>query len=151
MTTTSDVLAGGAPAPQTFCTACGQRASSGRFCAGCGAPLPAAVVTLPAQRDDVTDLTEHRTIELPRDDADAGARAATTFAEPDAPSPGLAPEPDEVERSSPGWLRVADRSRAVVIGVAVLVAVALVGGGLLALSYLGDRDVRSALPAKPDV
>lgn len=145
MTTTSDVLAGGAPAPQPFCTACGQRASSGRFCAGCGAPLPAAVVTLPAQRDDVTDLTEHRTIELPRDDADAGARAATTFAEPDAPSPGLAPEPDEVERSSPGWLRVADRSRAVVIGVAVLVAVALVGGGLLALSYLGDRDVRSAL------
>lgn len=148
--TKPDVPAGRAPAGSAFCTACGLQATGGAFCAGCGSRLAQTSAAVPVPRDGVIDLTEQRTIELPRQDRRTDEPVARPLVEPVQPS--AAPPPQSTAEPEPtgsplGWARRTSRGRAAVVAVAVLVVVALVGGALLAVSYFGDRDVRSALTA----
>ena len=123
---------------QRFCTECGLAAGQGQFCGGCGNALPTALAAaIPTQ----PDMSEQETIVLQRPviDLDSAPSDAAEL----LPGADWADEEPAVETGVPS--RRLDRRKGVMIGGGVLLAGALIAGGITGQQYLADGDVRRAL------
>lgn len=122
---------------QRFCTSCGQAAGQGQFCGGCGNALPTLSSAIPNQ----PDMSEQQTIVLQRQVEDL--REAPSDATELLPGADWADEEPALDGGSPS--RRLDRRRGAMIGGGVLLAGALIAGGITGQQYLADGDVRRAL------
>ena len=123
---------------QRFCTSCGLAAGQGQFCGACGNALPPALyAAIPTQ----PEMGEQETIVLQRPVIDLDDRP--TQSTELLPGVDWADEEPVVDGGTP--FRRLDRRKGALIGGGVLVAGALIAGGITGQQYLADGDVRRAL------